>query len=465
MIGLLAVLGFNTLASRSKQIQVAPVAPRAPLPGYAERLGRAIRFPTISRKAPEVTDPAPFVGLAAFLEAEFPAVHREIEREVIGGHTLLYRWQGTTPSIEPILLMSHLDVVPVEEGTETQWTHPPFSGDIAQGFIWGRGALDVKCGALGLLEAAERLLRDGFRPSGDVYLALGHDEETGGLEGNRRVAELLRGRGVRFRFVLDEGGGLTEGIIDGIQAPVAFVGIAEKGMATVRLTGRGEGGHASMPPPRTVIGRVAAGVARLEANPFPARIEGATAAMLDYLGPEMPWPRRVALANRWLTGGLITRQFAAKPSLNALIRTTMAVTLASGGEADNVLPETAESAVNLRLLPGDSSESAWRRVQAEVRSLGFEEGLLTCTLDGARSEPSRTSSIEGAGFRALQRTIAEIYPGVVVARGSRWWRPTRGITRRSRRTSIASCPCGSRARTSNGFMESTSGSGSTPTPT
>jgi carboxypeptidase PM20D1 len=295
IVGLVAVLGFNTLATRSKQIRVDPVAPRTPLPGYAERLGHAIRFPTIAVKPPRVTDPAPFDGLAAFLKAEFPTVHREIEREVIGGHTLLYRWKGTSPSMEPILIMSHLDVVPVEEGTEESWTYPPFSGAIADGFIWGRGALDVKCGALGLLEAAESLLREGFQPSGDVYFALGHDEETGGVEGNLRVAELLRSRGVRFRFVLDEGGGLTEGIIDGVEVPVAFVGIAAKGMATVKLKGRGEGGHASMPPPQTVIGRVAAGVARLEANPFPARIEGATAAMLDYLGPEMPWPRRVAL--------------------------------------------------------------------------------------------------------------------------------------------------------------------------
>ena len=321
------------------------------------------------------------------------------------------------PSHEPILLMSHIDVVPVESGTETNWTHPPFSGDLAEGFIWGRGALDVKCGALGLLEATERLLDDGFRPSGDVYFALGHDEEVGGREGNRRVAEILRGRGVRFRFVLDEGGGLTEGIIDGINGPVAFVGVAEKGYATIRLKARTEGGHSSMPPPHTAVGMVATVVARLESNPFPARIDGATAAMLDYLGPEMPWPRRVVLANRWLTGGLIARQFAAKPSLNALIRTTMAATVARGGETANVLPKQAETVVNVRLLPGDTSESALRRIQNEVKRLGFDEKTVTCSMETNLSEPSRISSTDSAGFRTLQRTIAEIYPGTVVAPG------------------------------------------------
>ena len=340
--------------------------------------------------------------------------------------------------------MSHLDVVPVESGTETSWTHPPFSGDLADGFIWGRGALDVKCGALGLLEAAERLLENGFRPSGDVYFALGHDEEVGGREGNRRVAEILRSRGVRFRFVLDEGGGLTEGIIDGINGPVAFVGVAEKGYATIRLTAQTEGGHSSMPPPHTAVGMIATVVARLESNPFPARIDGATAAMLDYLGPEMPWPRRVALANRWLTCGLIARQFAARPSLNALIRTTMAATVARGGVKANVLPETGRDRVNLRLLPGDTSESALWRIQNEVKRLGFDEKTVTCSMEPAPSEPSRISSTDSDGFRTLQRTIAEIYQEPSSPPDSRWPRRTRGTTPRLPRTSIASCPCASR---------------------
>jgi len=260
-------------------------------------------------------------------------------------------------------------------------------------------------------------LDKGFRPSGDVYFALGHDEETGGHEGNRRVAEILRGRGIRFRFVLDEGGGLTEGIIDGIRVPVAFVGVAEKGYATVRLTAVSPGGHSSMPPNHTAVGMVAAAVAHLESNPFPARIDGATAAMLDFIGPEMPWPRRLALANRWLTSGLIARQFATRPSLNALIRTTTAATVARGGETPNVLPKQAESLVNVRLLPGDTSASAWRRIQHEVKSLGFDEEFLTCSLETALSEPSQVSSIDSDGFRTLQRTIAEVYPGVVVAPG------------------------------------------------
>lgn len=408
---------WNVIAFSTKQVQVNQVDAVEPLRGFEERLARALRFRTVATGADRAGDAAPFQQFHEFLRTSFPRVHARLDCEVHGGHSLLYRWKGSDPSREPILLMSHIDVVPVESGTETNWTHPPFSGDLAEGFIWGRGALDVKCGALGLLEATERLLDDGFRPSGDVYFALGHDEEVGGREGNRRVAEILRGRGVRFRFVLDEGGGLTEGIIDGINGPVAFVGVAEKGYATIRLTARTEGGHPSMPPPHTAVGMIAAAVARLESNPFPARIDGATAAMLDFLGPEMPWPRRVALANRWLTGGLIARQFAAKPSLNALIRTTMVATVARGGETANVLPKQAETVVNVRLLPGDTSESALLRIQNEVKRLGFDEKTVTCSMETNLSEPSRISSTDSAGFRTLQRTIAEIYPCIVVAPG------------------------------------------------
>ena len=231
------------------------------------------------------------------------------------------------------------------------------------------------------------------------------------------MAEILRGRGVRFRFVLDEGGGLTEGIIDGIDRPVAFIGIAEKGYATIRLTAHHKGGHSSMPPPHTAVGMVAAAVARLESNPFPARIDGATAAMLDFLGPEMPWPRRAALANRWLTGGLITRQFTGKPSLNALIRTTMAATVVRGGEKENVLPKQAEAIMNVRLLPGDSSESARQRIEAEVRRLGFDEKSFTCLLETVLLSHRRSRRSNSDGFRTLQRTIAEVYPDAVVTPG------------------------------------------------
>ena len=241
--------------------------------------------------------------------------------------------------------MSHLDVVPVGIGhRDDPGPHPPFSGRIADGFIWGRGALDVKCGA-------HRAARSGraapgpraFRPSGDVYFALGHDEELGGREGNRRVAEILRKRGVRFRFVLDEGGGLDRGDHRRNQQPVAFVGIAEKGYATIRLTafGRGRAFVDAAAPHGRGDGRGRGRPAGVEPVPRADRRGDGRDARLPRAGDALAPSRRAA--NRWLTGGLIARQFAAKPSLNALIRTTMAATVVRGGETANVLPKNAEA--------------------------------------------------------------------------------------------------------------------------
>ena len=387
VLALVVVVAVNTARFSSKQIHPRPVPPIEPLGGICRTAGSGHPVPDGRGRAARQTDPKPFLELRSVLERSFPLVHSRLEREIHGGQSLLYRWKGSDPSREPILLMSHIDVVPVEAGSEANWTYPPFSGQIADGFIWGRGALDVKVGAVGLLEAVERLLTDGFQPAGDVYLALGHDEEKGGREGNLQIAEALRKRGITFRYVLDEGGGLTEGIIGGIDRPVAFIGIAEKGYATIAIRAEGPGGHSSMPPPITAIGRVATAIHRLQSQPFPARIDGATAAMLDAIGPEMTWDRRAVLANRWLTEGLIMREFSQKPSMNALIRTTLAPTVARGGVAANVLPARAETLVNLRLLPGETSALALERVRSVVADPG-----VRCELSDALSEPSAVSS-------------------------------------------------------------------------
>jgi carboxypeptidase PM20D1 len=184
--------------------------------------------------------------------------------------------------------MGHLDVVPIVPGTEAQWSHPPFAGDIADGHVWGRGTLDDKSSVIAVLEAVEKLAGEGYRPRRTIYLAFGHDEEVGGPEGAAKVVEALAARGVtHFAFVADEGGAVGQGLVPGIDKPTALIGVAEKGYLNLRLTVAGEGGHSSTPPAETNVGILSRAVARLEATPFPARLEGAARDMFDYLGPEM----------------------------------------------------------------------------------------------------------------------------------------------------------------------------------
>jgi len=268
------VAAFRTLRFQSGQPPVER-APEVAVPaGAAERLAGAVRIPTISHEDPAAFDAGAFQTLHAYLSTAFPRVHAQLRRETVGTHSLLYTWQGTDSSLKPMLLMGHLDVVPVEPGTEGQWQERPFSGRIADGFVWGRGAIDNKLSVLGTMEAVEMLLGEGFRPARTVYLAYGHDEEVGGARGAREIAALLKRRGVQLEMVLDEGGVIGDRLFPGVSAPTALVGIAEKGFVSLELSTRAAGGHSSLPPRQSAIGILSAAVARVEDNPMPARWRG-----------------------------------------------------------------------------------------------------------------------------------------------------------------------------------------------
>src|SRR5262245_15132884 len=217
LLALVLVLAINAL----RLPKPAPPPPARPAmavsTGAVERLAQALRFRTVSHDDPSQDDPTQLVALREHLERSFPRVHAQLRREIVGGHSLVYAWPGKRPDLPPVLLMGHQDVVPVED--ERAWSQPPFGGVVAGGFVWGRGTLDDKQAVLGVLEASEALLAEGFVPARTVYLAFGHDEEASGRRGARRIAELFRSRGVRFAFVLDEGGFYTEGTFPGLSVP------------------------------------------------------------------------------------------------------------------------------------------------------------------------------------------------------------------------------------------------------
>jgi carboxypeptidase PM20D1 len=412
MLALAGLLLLNTLQSPRRRIEVVPRERlQIDMEAAAGRLAAAIRFPTVAAETPEEMDSTPFKGLHAFLEAVFPRVHRSLTREVVNEWSLLYTWPGTDPDRRPILLMAHLDVVPVEPGTEAQWEHAPFSGEMADDYVWGRGALDNKASVLGILEAVEGLLEQGFRPACTVYLAFGHDEEVGGRHGARQIASLLETRGVRFEFLLDEGLVVGHGLIPGVVAPVAMIGIAEKGLMRLELTARGVGGHASMPPPRTAIGRLSAAIQRIEATPMPAAIRGPVRQLFDHVGPEMPFVRRVIFANLWLFERLVTWLLVRREATNAVLRTTIGATMTSAGSADNVLPLEAKAILNVRILPGDDMASVVEHLQKVIRDPEVRIRVLS------GNEPSFVSATDTPSFRALSAAIEQVFPGAVVAPG------------------------------------------------
>jgi carboxypeptidase PM20D1 len=423
-IGLLAVLLFliglvilKTALFSSQQPSVEPRDfPSVDGKSVAERLGLAVQQKTISFHDPEKFDANAFLGLHRLFKTLYPQVHDKLRLETVNDLSLLYTWEGKNPELKPIMLISHLDVVPADESKTGGWTHPPFSGELADGYVWGRGTLDIKSGVIGILEAVEYLLKQGFQPERTIYLGFGHDEEVGGIRGAAAISALLESRGVELGSLLDEGGSVIEGFLPGVETPVGVIGISEKGYLSLRLSISVEGGHSSMPPQQTAIGILSKAIANLESRPMPAHLE-VVEFLMSYLGSALPFFKRMLFANTWLFGGLLKKQLAKSNLMNASIRTTTAPTIVKAGVKDNVLPAKAEAVINFRLLPGDDLRSVYEMVleridDSRVKVSPFEGD----TLEGeAGWDPSPVADIESAYYLRLSRLIKEAYPDTLVS--------------------------------------------------
>lgn len=380
----------------------------------AANLSQAIRFRTISHQDPAQDQPAEWDRLHAWLQATYPAAHAAMRREVVAGHTLVYTWAGSDPSLAPIVLMAHQDVVPVTPGTEAAWKRPPFDGVVADDAVWGRGAIDDKGSLVTLFEGAEMLARRGFRPRRTVMIVSGHDEEVRG-QGARAAAALMKARGLKAEFVLDEGMAIVRAnpITGG---DVALIGIGEKGYGTLAVTARAPGGHSSTPPADGGgVVTLSKAVASIADEPFPLKLTGAGRRMLEALAPHADWPLRMAVANAWLFEPLILKQVAASPAGAAMLHTTVAPTMLKGSPKENVLPQDATAWINYRIAPGQSSAEVLAHTRAAV-------GDLPVRIDWVKTpdEPSPLSSTSSRGWGVISSLAADMAkapaaPGLVTA--------------------------------------------------
>jgi carboxypeptidase PM20D1 len=403
LVMLFAVLLVRTLRFSARPGPVPPaVSIAVDNDEAARRLARALRFRTVSQEDPTQFAGEVFQAFHAWLAEAFPGVHASLQKETVGGFGLLFTWPGSEAALPPVLLMAHQDVVPVSPETEPDWTHSPFAGEIADGHVWGRGALDDKSSLMGILEAVEALLASGFQPRRTLYLAFGQDEEIGGTQGAAKIAGLLRSRQVRVEYILDEGGFVAEGLIPGLAAPAALVGIAEKGYLTLELSVAGEGGHSSIPERHTIIGILSKALVRLEENPFPADLSFSR-LFFAKVGTGMPFPKRLALANLWLFAPWVEKMLSRSPEMNAGIRTTVAPTQLSAGVKENVLPVRVTAVVNFRVMPGEKTDGVIERVRQVVADSRVEVHARAI-----RSEPSPVSDFCAASYDMLERTIRQV---------------------------------------------------------
>ncbi|RPJ44383.1 MAG: M20/M25/M40 family metallo-hydrolase, partial [Chloroflexi bacterium] len=331
----------------------------------AEHLASVLRVQTISELDRTRIDRSNFETMHSLLERMYPRLHATLHREKINEHSLLYTWPGRADELEPVALLGHLDVVPIDPATMNEWTHPPFDGAVADGFVWGRGALDMKSTVVAIMETVEGLIKADYQPERTILLCFGHDEEIGGWQGARCIVETLEKRGVHLAAVFDEGGAIMERLLPGTTVPAALIGVAEKGHASVQLLVEGRPGHSSMPSPHTAIGILARAITRLEASPMPARLSLIKLMFTD-LGIFLPFTQRLVFANTWLFGGTLLKRLEGSATTNAQVRTTMAATVIHGGVKDNLLPAEARAVVNCRLLPGDTGASLLEHIRKTV---------------------------------------------------------------------------------------------------
>ena len=369
---------------------------------YAGKLSEMVRYDTVSDPADAQLEK--FLGFHKLLEKLFPLVHEKLEKTEIDGN-LLYYWKGES-SAKPIVLMSHQDVVPAEGA----WTHEPFSGDIADGKVWGRGASDTKCTVMAFFQAVEELLADGYTPKNDVYIASSCTEEWGG-DGAPKIVNELKRRGVKPFVVCDEGGGIISEPIGGVKGNYAMIGVFEKGQGNVKFTARSGGGHSSAPPKNSPIARLAAFENSVEKHsPFKKRFPHEVEAMFRTLAPYAGFGMKLLFGNMWLFKPLLKIVMpAVSPQAGAMLQTTVAFTMQSGSDARNVLPQEASVWANMRFIPHQGKDESLEIIKKRAEKFGLETEVINAT------DYTQATDIHGEGWSFVVRAIEKTFPGLAAS--------------------------------------------------
>ena len=407
---LIIVILVKTFSFKSKQMS----EPQAQLltldDSCVSRLQKAIRFKTISYDDARLIDTLAFADFHRFLTQAYPKVFTQLQLEKVNQYSLVLHWKGKNSLAKPIVLMAHQDVVPVEEATINKWDVAPFAGGIKNDFVYGRGTIDDKGSMMAILESVEILLNQGFVPAADVYFVFGHDEEISGFKGAKVIAQLFKDRKINPAFVLDEGGIITEYKVPGLKKTAAVVGIAEKGYQTLDLKINITGGHSSMPEKETAIDEMAKVVVKLKENPFPARLGETVQSFLAYIGPEMPFVSKMAMANQWLFTPMITSTYSNTAAGNATIRTTTATTIFKAGIKENIIPGEAAITVNFRTQPGVTQQEVIDYVKKVIGNDRIE-----IKPRGEGNAPIQVANVDDATFQYIQKTISAYKKDIIVA--------------------------------------------------
>lgn len=376
-----------------------------------EHLAEAIRFQTVSHQSREQIDYSAFLGFQQFLRDTYPAVFDRLEVDVVADYSLVMTLAGSNAELKPVLLDSHYDVVPIEPGTEHEWTHAPFDGAVADGFLWGRGAIDDKASVIATMEALESLLQAGFQPERTLIFSLAHDEEIGGREGAANIANYLAEKNIALEFMVGEGGLVLENnpMLPG--KSMAMIALAEKTYVTLTLKSIGDGGHSSMPVKNNAVVKLAKAVTALHENPFDPELVSPMTDMLNVLGGEVGGIQGWMMRNQWISAPILASVMSKDPTLNAQVRSTTAVTMFDAGIKENVISQKAEAKVNFRLLPGYTPDQLLEDVKVNI-----DDASIVIESDEWKKSPA-VADIHGHGYEKVKSSIESVLPDALVAPG------------------------------------------------
>lgn len=409
VVVLIIVVLYNTFTFKPDyEVKQAIPAPKV-TDSALSHFQQAVSFKTISYADSSQFDSAAFAGFRRFLATAYPLVHRHLQLTLVEGHSLWYTWRGKDSAANPIILMAHQDVVPIEESTRNEWTVDPFGGVVKEGYIWGRGTTDDKINLIAIMETIEKLLSAGYVPNRNIHLLCGHDEEIGG-KGAKAIAAAMEAMNLKADLLLDEGGIITREKVPGITQPIALLGTAEKGYLSLQLTAKATGGHSSMPDKETSVDILSQALVKLRSNPFPAKFTEPMEGLMKAVGPNMPFVQKMAFANPWLFKGLIVKSYEQSGAGNAMLHTTLVPTIIEAGIKDNVIPSQAKATINLRLLPGDAPEATLEKVKSIIND---ERVTVTYHNPANVASPSGVTSAKSFGYQKVADIVQQSYPGAI----------------------------------------------------
>ncbi len=377
----------------------------------ATHLSKAIQIKTISFGDTLAIDTTEFTKFRGFMESTYPLLHQKLDRQVFNQFSYVFTWKGKDTLKNPYVLMAHTDVVPVEAVAESKWQHPSFSGLITNDTIWGRGAVDDKAAAIGIMEAVEQLLKENYIPERTIYLCFGHDEEVSGKRGAGTFSKWFKTNNIKPALVLDEGGQIDLQHFKNVKRPVAVIATGEKGYVNIDLTVEIPGGHSSIPIPETAIDVLNKSIVKIREHQMTADITPAIYELLKRTGQSESFISRMALSNLWLFKGMLIKQLEKSKETNALIHTTLVPTIVKAGIKDNVIPTVAKATFNSRILPGQSSDDVVNFVKKAIN----DERVVVKKQTISLMEPSSATSFSSPAFKKIEAITYKVVPNAVVS--------------------------------------------------